>query len=82
MVGNVDEWVADWVPQSTTCGSWTGHADFQCFAGAATTGEPGALMRGGNYSDGSGAGPLAINATDPPSFSFFSGGSVGFRCAR
>lgn len=82
MVGNVDEWVADWVPQSTTCGSWTGRADFQCFAGAATTGEPGALMRGGNYGDGSGAGPLAINATDPPSFSFFSGGSVGFRCSR
>jgi formylglycine-generating enzyme required for sulfatase activity len=82
MVGNVDEWVADWVPQSTTCGSWSGRADYQCVAGAATTGEPGALIRGGDFSDAAAAGPLAVSAVDPPSFSYFSGGSVGFRCAR
>jgi len=82
MVGNVDEWVADWIPLSTTCGSWAGRSDLQCLAGAATTGEPGALIRGGNYGDGSSAGPLAIGGVNPPSFSYYSGGSVGFRCAR
>jgi len=82
MVGNVSEWVADWVPLSTTCGSWPGRADTQCFAGAATTGEPGALIRGGTYSDADNAGPLAVSAVNPPSFSYYSGGSVGFRCAR
>ena len=82
MVGNVDEWVADWVPQSTTCGSWSGRSDYQCLAGAATTGEPGAFIRGGNYTDGPAAGPLAVGAVNSPSFSYFSGGSVGFRCVR
>ncbi|HVN85319.1 MAG TPA: SUMF1/EgtB/PvdO family nonheme iron enzyme [Candidatus Binatia bacterium] len=82
MVGNVSEWVGDWVPLSTTCGSWPGRDDAQCFAGAATTGEPGALIRGGNYNDESNAGPLAIGGVNPPSFSYYSGGSVGFRCAR
>ena len=82
MVGNVGEWVADWVPLSTACGSWTGSSNYQCLAGAATTGEPGALIRGGDYGDADAAGPLAVIGVNPPSFSYFSGGSVGFRCAR
>lgn len=84
MVGNLDEWTADWVPRSTTCGSWkvtlnpTG--DYQCLAGAATSGEPGALVRGGYWGDGAfGAGPLAVNGSFPPSDTDV---RIGFRCAR
>ncbi len=78
MVGNVDEWVADWVPRSTGCGSW-GSSDYQCLAGAATTGEPGALIRGGNFGGGSNAGAFTVSGGNSPSFSSF---SIGFRCTR
>lgn len=79
MVGNVDEWVADWVPHSTTCGSWSGSSDYQCLAGAATTGEPGALIRGGGFNFGSLAGPFTVNGNNSPSNS---NNNIGFRCAR
>ena len=84
MVGNLYEWVADWVPRSTTCGSWSvgvsPTSDDQCLAGAATTGEPGALLRGGDFALGSGAGPLSVRSLNvPPSVA---GISIGFRCAR
>ena len=83
MVGNLYEWVADWVPRSTACGSWSAGVsptgDAQCLAGAATTGEPGALLRGGYFSTGSLAGPLAVVASDAPSLA---SSGVGFRCAR
>jgi formylglycine-generating enzyme required for sulfatase activity len=83
MVGNLDEWVADWVPRSTTCGAW--HAsvsptpDYQCLVGALTFGEPGALIRGGYFDFDANAGPLAISGLDGPSRS---GSDLGFRCAR
>jgi len=89
MVGNVYEWVADWVPRSTTCGTWGPGvgptADDQCLVGAQVTGEPGALLRGGNiYSllAGAGAasaGPLAVLGDFGPSSA---NDSFGFRCAR
>lgn len=83
MVGNLFEWVADWVPHSTTCGAWSVAAsptgDAQCFAGAATTGGPGALRRGGGFSDGTSAGPLWVNASAEPSSAPV---RIGFRCAR
>jgi formylglycine-generating enzyme required for sulfatase activity len=86
MVGNLYEWVADWVPRSTACGTWSAGVsltgDLQCLAGVATTGEPGALLRGGSFNflgNGTLAGPLAIDGSVGPSFAF----SVsGFRCAR
>ncbi|MEB2285208.1 MAG: SUMF1/EgtB/PvdO family nonheme iron enzyme [Myxococcales bacterium] len=82
MVGNLYEWVADWVPRSTTCGAWSAEVsptgDQQCLAGAATTGEPGALRRGGSIGYGASAGPLAI-AADTPSLA---NSGIGFRCAR
>jgi len=81
MVGNLSEWVADWLPRSTTCGTWSGSGDQQCLAGAATTGEPGALLRGGRFGDGSGAGPVAVGAGSGVNPSW-STDSVGFRCAR
>jgi formylglycine-generating enzyme required for sulfatase activity len=83
MVGNLDEWVADWVPRSTTCGAW--HAsvsptpDYQCLAGALTSGEPGALIRGGYFDFSANAGPFTISGVDGPSRS---GSDLGFRCAR
>ncbi|MGH7896064.1 MAG: hypothetical protein ACREQL_15435 [Candidatus Binatia bacterium] len=83
MVGNLWEWVADWVPRSTTCGTWSAGVsptgDYQCLGGAATTGEPGALLRGDFFNDGALAGPLAVYGVDGPSW-WFSG--YGFRCAR
>ncbi len=82
MVGNLYEWVADWVPLSTTCPGWGAFSnDFQCFAGAdtVTTGGPGALIRGGDFFNGSDAGPLFVYGGNQPSNSF---SSFGFRCAR
>jgi len=82
MAGNVSEWVADWVPRSTGCGTWSvgvsPTADFQCLAGAATTGEPGALLRGGAFRGVSNAGPLGVDDRSPSSGDF----GIGFRCAR
>jgi len=83
MVGNLYEWVADWVPLATACGSWSAAVsptgDEQCLAGAATTGEPGALLRGGDLGLRTNAGPLTINGGYAPSFS---NNVIGFRCAR
>jgi formylglycine-generating enzyme required for sulfatase activity len=83
MVGNLYEWVADWVPRATACGAWSPGVsptgDDQCLAGAQTTGEPAALLRGGDFNDGELAGPVAILASNPPSGSSF---VIGFRCVR
>jgi formylglycine-generating enzyme required for sulfatase activity len=82
MVGNLREWVADWVPRSTTCGNWNLiSADDQCLAGADTTGAPGALLRGGDFASplGVGPGPLSVFGT----LDLSSAAPVlGFRCAR
>jgi formylglycine-generating enzyme required for sulfatase activity len=84
MVGNLYEWVADWSPRATACGTWPASvspapSDQQCLAGAATTGEPAALVRGGNFASGTASGPLAVAAVFGPSAS---NTGVGFRCAR
>jgi len=83
MVGNLWEWVGDWVPRATACGAWSPgvslSSDYQCLAGAATTGELGALVRGGNYVGGTSSGPLAVAGSIEPSSS---GDSIGFRCVR
>jgi len=80
MAGNLEEWVADWAPLSTTCTGWGGVSDDRmCLAGASTdVGGPGALTRGGSFVDGTGAGPLAVVAGRRPSVTF---SFVGFRCA-
>jgi formylglycine-generating enzyme required for sulfatase activity len=80
MVGNVDEWVEDWMPASTACPGWGGFSnDYMCLAGASTTATgPGALLRSGGFKDGALAGPLAVISHEPSnSFNDF-----GFRCAR
>src|SRR5215468_9662871 len=62
MVGNLEEWVADWVPQSTMCPNWGSFSnDGMCLAGAsATDNSPGALTRGGSFILGTNAGPLTV----------------------
>jgi hypothetical protein len=85
MVGNLFEWVADWVPPSSDCGAWgtdvSPTGDGQCLSGALEVGEPGALLRGGDFlfAGGAAAGPLAISGSVGPSNWF---AEVGFRCAR
>jgi formylglycine-generating enzyme required for sulfatase activity len=80
MVGNLIEWVADWVPASTGCPGWSLSNDVMCLSGAsATTLGPGALLRGGAFVSGTAAGPLAVDGRNEP-FGWSSG--IGFRCAR
>jgi len=82
MVGNVMEWVADWVPFSdTTCPGWGSFSDDQmCFTGAVTNKTaPGVLVRGGANFFRELAGPLTVNGTATLTEGFF---SVGFRCVR
>jgi hypothetical protein len=83
MVGNVLEWVSDWVPRSSESGDWGASVsptgDDQYLAGAETEGEPGAPLRGGGFNEDVGAGPLAVYGHNGPSDSFY---DTGFRCAR
>ena len=80
MVGNVNEWVADWAPLSTNCPGWGGFSDDQmCFAGASTTDPaPGALIRSGPFNTGTSSGPFHIHVYEPYIDDFF----TGFRGAR
>ena len=80
MVGNLAEWVADWVPASTICPGWASFSNDQmCLSGASTTlNHPGALVRGGEFFGGPVAGPFTVVERAP----FNSTGFVGFRCAR
>jgi formylglycine-generating enzyme required for sulfatase activity len=83
MVGNVAEWVADWVPKSTNCVGWGNFSnDDMCLAEASTTSQfPGALVRGGAFAvlGGPLAGPFAVRDM-PPSQTATS--FIGFRCTR
>jgi len=80
MVGNLAEWVAEWMPKSSACPGWGGFSDdSMCLAGAdpaATT--PGALIRGGRFAPGGAAsGAFAILADNAPTVS---AKFIGFRC--
>jgi hypothetical protein len=85
MVGNLWEWVGDWVPASNACPGWGAVGTFSsddsmCLSGASTTATgPGALYRGGSFSPSSGAGPFAVLGVNRPS-DLDSG--IGFRGAR
>ncbi|MBI3797235.1 MAG: SUMF1/EgtB/PvdO family nonheme iron enzyme [Deltaproteobacteria bacterium] len=86
MVGNVQEWVADWVPPATTTACSTslfGTADINCMTIDPTSSSipsgPAALIRGGSFDDGTGAGVFAVNGLRQPSNA---GGNIGFRCGR
>jgi formylglycine-generating enzyme required for sulfatase activity len=82
MVGNLAEWVEDWVPAPTECPGWASFSDDDmCLSGASTTSNfPGALTRGGAFASlgGQRAGPFAVHPFPP----FHASGFIGFRCAR
>ncbi len=83
MVGNVEEWVADWGPSATACPHWGGFSDDDmCWAGASTTATgPAALVRGGAFGFGylPSSGPMYIEGFDQPQDR---SPKLGFRCAR
>ena len=88
MVGNVWELVEDWADLNNTgCTDWTSQTgitggDLSCFGGDSSSAFahiPGALIRGGNWSFGSGAGVFAVDSFSDPSLS---SNGIGFRCAR
>ena len=90
MVGNVDEWVADWADHAANCTDWTTSigipgGDGSCFGGPGGPGSssiPAAVFRGGNFGDRALAGVFAVNAFGAPSSTDGGTGSIGFRCAR
>jgi formylglycine-generating enzyme required for sulfatase activity len=86
MVGNVEEWVADWADLNTTgctdstpAFGFTGTGDVVCFGGDGSPKIPGALIRGGAWGFGTSAGVFAVSAIVGPSYS---DSVIGFRCAR
>jgi sulfatase-modifying factor enzyme 1 len=80
MVGNLNEWVADWVPLATTCLTGLfGTGDFNCLAGASIISGPAALLRGGVYNNGALAGVFNVIANFTPTTS---SSDIGFRAAR
>lgn len=84
MVGNLSEWVADWVPASDGgCPSWGAFSDdAMCLSGASSVAtSPGALVRGGSFRDGTFAGALSVEGAYPASGAF-NPSFLGFRCAR
>ena len=82
MVGNLAEWVADWVAAPTACPGWASFSDdSMCLAGASTTQNgPGALVRGGAFAavGGTKAGPYSVVSFPPFHQTIF----LGFRCVR
>lgn len=82
MVGNLNEWVADWTTYTGMCTDWTTEAGFPgndgtCWgqppAGAAL---PAPILRGGSRADRVGAGVFATFSGSPLRE------GIGFRCAR
>jgi formylglycine-generating enzyme required for sulfatase activity len=87
MVGNVGEWVENWIQNnqdiditSFTPPDYGGDAIAEVDeAFDRSVGFPAALLRGGDFSQGTGSGVFALLATDGPASAsqFF-----GFRCGR
>jgi formylglycine-generating enzyme required for sulfatase activity len=86
MVGNVQEWVADWADQTNGCTNWSAGygSDQSCFGGPGSgySNIPGALTRGGTFKFGASAGVFAVSSSSDPSFATPPLDGIGFRCAR
>jgi hypothetical protein len=64
LVGNLNEWVADWVPLAPgSCGDdlFPATGDSNCLAGANQAAGTAALVRGGNFFNGTTAGVFAVD---------------------
>lgn len=80
MVGNLWEWVADWVPPASgLCGVALFAGDLNCLAGTTQAAGTAALIRGGSFGNGVEAGVFAVSGSFTPSVA---SGVVGFRAAR
>jgi hypothetical protein len=83
MVGNVDEWVADWVSPGEGCArSLFETEDLNCMTEALGEGTPpAALVRGGGFTDNVAAGVFSVHSAwvaQP----YHDNVDNGFRCAR
>jgi len=93
MVGNIHEWVADWMQGGSVPFGPNGGPNIEpgfgedtvsgtnsaSTPGAGSTNFPAAIYRGGKFDAGSNAGMFAFSATRAPSVS---DPGIGFRCAR
>ena len=80
LIGNVDEWVADWDELAEGCRDWSAFSDDRsCVGGDISNNLPGALLRGGHFKGGSDAGVFAVDGFNAPSSDF---NQWGFRGAR
>jgi hypothetical protein len=83
MVGNAQEFVADWGDFVNGCTNWPASfgSDISCVGGPGSgfSNLPGALVRGGYWGNFTNAGVFAVPNPSLPSVANF---SVGFRCAR
>src|SRR5262245_28858289 len=79
MIGNAEEWVADWVTLAGECNATWLAGDLSCVGAPAQPGAPAALVRGGSFLDGQGAGVFNVRSDFDPSFADV---GIGFRCAR
>jgi len=79
MVGNLVEWVADWVPLTPISVTPLFAGDQNVTGVVVVNDGPAALLRGGQFTDFTTAGVFAVYGSNRPSAS---GALIGFRAAR
>jgi len=85
MIGNASEWVADWGALAPECnGAWPAELgnDWACVGAPGQSSIPSALVRGGGFLEGEGAGVFSVRGDFDPWFADAADVGTGFRCAR